>query len=79
MVGDAEAGGQFAVLGCAAELLDQGLLGGAHLQEQFLGLAAGPDLPAAVAEVPFDLPAEPRQGVGAQALPVAGVEVVDCL
>jgi len=54
VLGDGEVPGQFAVIGGTAELLGQGLLGGAHLQQQFLVLAADPDLPAPVAEVPFE-------------------------
>jgi hypothetical protein len=48
--------GQFAVLRDAAELLGQILFGGAHLQQQFLGAAADPHLPAPVAEMPWISP-----------------------
>jgi DNA-binding NarL/FixJ family response regulator len=50
----------------------QRLLGGAHLQEQFLGAAADSKLPAPVAEVPFDLAAEARDGVGVRLSPLTG-------
>jgi hypothetical protein len=56
VLGDIQAPGQFAVSGAAAELLGHSLLGGARLQQQFLVLAADPDLPAPVAEMPLDLP-----------------------
>ena len=47
-----------------------------HLGDaEFLVLPVHPDLPAPVAEVPFDLSADTRQGVSAQARPAAGVEV----
>ena len=76
VLGDGQVPGQLAVLGGAAELLGQGLLGGAHLLQQLLVLAAHPELPAPVPEVPFDLPADARLGIGIQAVPVSGVEIV---
>jgi hypothetical protein len=79
VLGDGQVPGQFEVIGGTAELLRQGLLGGAHLQQQFLVLAADPDLPAPVAEMPFDLATDTWLGVGGQAVPEAGVEAVDGL
>jgi hypothetical protein len=38
-----------------------------------------PELPAPVPEVPFDLAADARLGVGAEAVPAPGVEAIDGL
>ena len=72
VAGDAGAGGELAVAGAVAELLGQGFPGGAHRQQQFLVVTADPQLPAAVAEVPFDLAADARLGVRGQAVPGPG-------
>jgi hypothetical protein len=77
--GDAQPLGQLAVVGRPAELLGKLLVRAADGEQQFLRLPADAHVPPLVAEVPLDLTAHARLGVGRQPVAERGIEVVDGL